>query len=550
MTSRIFRSIVTVAAVILCVSLLFIMGVLYGYACDVQTMQLKDELSIAVAGTEKAGLSFLEDLDAKNYRLTWIQPDGTVKFDTHAESGQMENHLQREEIQQALGYGSGSAVRKSDTLLEKRMYEAKRLSDGSVLRISASQKTLIVLLAGMLHPVCLVAVLAIILSALLAHRVSCKIVEPLNQLDLEHPLENNTYEELSPLLVRIQQQHKEISSQMQALRQKNDELEQITANMREGLVLLDRNGVVLSINPAARTLFHADSDCVGTPFLRVERKSEITAAVEAAFRDGLHELKTQRKGRIYQFLFSRITSGEETIGLVILAVDITEVENAEQNRREFTANVSHELKTPLQAIIGSAELLENGLVKPEDTQRFIGNIRKEATRLVNLIEDVIRLSHLDEGVEMPKEDVDILDIAKEIAESLSLAAEEKRLTMQEPGQHCTFPGVRGLVFEIVQNLCSNAVKYNVEGGRVDVTVAKRGNSVVLTVADTGIGIPREHQSRVFERFYRVDKSHSRASGGTGLGLSIVKHAAQYHNADIQLESAPGEGTTIRVVFPA
>ena len=550
MTSRIFRSIVTVAAVILCVSLLFIMGVLYGYACDVQTMQLKDELSIAVAGTEKAGLSFLEDLDAKNYRLTWIQPDGTVKFDTHAESGQMENHLQREEIQQALGYGSGSAVRKSDTLLEKRMYEAKRLSDGSVLRISASQKTLIVLLAGMLHPVCLVAVLAIILSALLAHRVSCKIVEPLNQLDLEHPLENNTYEELSPLLVRIQQQHKEISSQMQALRQKNDELEQITANMREGLVLLDRNGVVLSINPAARTLFHADSDCVGTPFLRVERKSEITAAVEAAFRDGLHELKTQRKGRIYQFLFSRITSGEETIGLVILAVDITEVENAEQNRREFTANVSHELKTPLQAIIGSAELLENGLVKPEDTQRFIGNIRKEATRLVNLIEDVIRLSHLDEGVEMPKEDVDILDIAKEIAESLSLAAEEKRVTMQVSGQHCTFPGVRGLVFEIVQNLCSNAVKYNVEGGRVDVTVAKRGNSVVLTVADTGIGIPREHQSRVFERFYRVDKSHSRASGGTGLGLSIGKHAAQYHNADIQLESAPGEGTTIRVVFPA
>lgn len=550
MTSRIFRSIVTVAAVILCVSLLFIMGVLYGYACDVQTMQLKDELSIAAAGTEKAGLSFLEDLDAKNYRLTWIQPDGTVKFDTHAESGQMENHLQREEIQQALGYGSGSAVRKSDTLLEKRMYEAKRLSDGSVLRISASQKTLIVLLAGMLHPVCLVAVLAIILSALLAHRVSCKIVEPLNQLDLEHPLENNTYEELSPLLVRIQQQHKEISSQMQALRQKNDELEQITANMREGLVLLDRNGVVLSINPAARKLFHADSDCVGTSFLRVERKSEMTAAVEAAFRDGLHELKTQRKGRIYQFLFSRITSGEETVGLVILALDITETENAEQNRREFTANVSHELKTPLQAIIGSAELLENGLVKPEDTQRFIGNIRKEATRLVNLIEDVIRLSHLDEGVEMPKEDVDILDIAEEIAESLRLAAEEKKVTMQVSGQHYTVPGVRGLVFEIVQNLCSNAVKYNVEGGRVDVTVAKRGSSVVLTVADTGIGIPREHQSRVFERFYRVDKSHSRASGGTGLGLSIVKHAAQYHNADIQLESTPGKGTTIRVAFPS
>ena len=441
-------------------------------------------------------------------------------------------------------------MRYSATLTEKTVYEAVLLRDGSVLRLSASTATTGALLLGLLQPICVILFLAIVLSAVLSHRMAKRIVAPLNRLDLEHPLENNTYEELSPLLVRIQQQHKEISAQMQALRQKNDELEQITANMQEGLVLLDHNGVVLSINPAARKLFHADNDCVGTSFLRVERKSEMTAAVEAAFRDGLHELKTQRKGRVYQFLFSRITSGEETVGLVILALDITETENAEQNRREFTANVSHELKTPLQAIIGSAELLENGLVKPEDTQRFIGNIRKEATRLVNLIEDVIRLSHLDEGVEMPKEDVDILDIAEEIAESLRLAAEEKKVTIQVSGQHCTVPGVRGLVFEIVQNLCSNAVKYNVEGGRVDVTVTKRGSSVVLTVADTGIGIPRAHQSRVFERFYRVDKSHSRASGGTGLGLSIVKHAAQYHNADIQLESVLGKGTTIRVVFPA
>lgn len=548
MTSKIFKSIVTVAAVILCTSLLFIMGVLYGYACDIQTLQLKDELSIAAAGTEQAGLTFLEALDGKNYRLTWIAPDGTVKFDTHVQSGQMENHLQREEIQQALGYGSGSAVRKSNTLLEKQMYEATRLSDGSVLRISANQKTLVVLLSGMLHPVCVVIALAIILSAILAHRVSCKIVEPLNKLDLEHPLENNTYEELSPLLVRIQQQHREISAQMKSLQQKNDELEQITSNMREGLVLLDRHGVILSINPAARILFSADSDCVGTSFLTVDRKSETTSAVEAAFRDGLHELKSARKGRTYQFLFNRITSGTEVIGLVILAVDITEVENAEQNRREFTANVSHELKTPLQSIIGSAELLENGLVKPEDTQRFIGNIRREASRLVLLIEDVIRLSHLDEGVQMPREDVDILDIAEEIAQSLQIPAQEKNVTIAVSGEHCTFTGVRGLVFEIVQNLCSNAVKYNVPGGRVDVSVRKQNGHVVFCVADTGIGIPPEHQSRVFERFYRVDKSHSRASGGTGLGLSIVKHAAQYHNAKLELNSAPGKGTTVTCTF--
>ena len=548
MTSRIFKSIVTVAAAILCASLLLIMGVVYGYACDVQAMQLKDELSIAAAGTETAGLRFLESLDGKHYRITWVLPDGTVKFDTHAQSDQMENHLQREEIQQALDYGSGSAVRQSDTLLEKRMYEATRLSDGSVLRISASQKTLIVLLSGMLHPVCVVAVLAIILSAILAHQVSCKIVEPLNRLDLEHPLENNTYEELSPLLVRIQQQRKRIDNQLQTLQRKTDEFEQITFHMHEGLVLLDGSGAVLSLNPAAEKLFGADETSVGRPFCAVDRKPDMTAAVDAALRQGHSELKAQRQGRTYQFLLSRISSGDDVIGLMILALDITDVQNAEQSRREFTANVSHELKTPLQSIIGSAELLENGLVKPEDTQRFISNIHREASRLVLLIEDVIRLSHLDEGVEMPKEDVDILDIAEEIADSLRLAAEEKQVTIQVSGAHCTFPGVRGLVFEIVQNLCSNAVKYNVKGGRVDVTVAKKDGHVVLTVADTGIGIPPEHQSRVFERFYRVDKSHSKASGGTGLGLSIVKHAAQYHNADIRLQSTPGKGTTVTVTF--
>ena len=548
MTSRIFRSIVTVAVAVLFCSLLLIMGALYGYANDIQTAQLQDELRIAAAGTEQSGLEFLKSVEAKNFRITWIQSDGRVLYDTHAQSGQMENHLQREEIQQALNSGSGSAVRQSNTLLEKRMYEAVRLSDGSVLRISASQKTLLVLLAGMLHPLCIVAAVAIILSAILAHRVSGKIVEPLNHLDLEHPLENDTYEELSPLLVRIHQQHKKIENQLQSLRRKTDEFNQITANMHEGLVLLDGSGAVLSLNPAARQLFATDEGGVGKPFCAVDRRPEMTTAVEAAFETGHSELKAQRQGRIYQFLLSRISSGDEAIGLMILAMDVTDVQNAERSRREFTANVSHELKTPLQAIIGSAELLENGLVKPEDTQRFIGNIRREAARLVNLIEDVIRLSHLDEGVELPKEDVDILDIAEEIAESLELAAQEKQVTISVSGDHCTFPGVRGLVFEIVQNLCGNAVKYNVPGGRVDVTVKKQEHHVVLTVADTGIGIPKEHCSRVFERFYRVDKSHSKATGGTGLGLSIVKHAAQYHNAEISLQSTPGEGTVISVTF--
>ena len=548
MTSKIFKSIVTVAVAILCCSLLFVMGVLFGYANDVQAMQLRDELSIAAAGTEQLGLNFLESLDGSHYRITWIQPDGSVKFDTHAKTAQMENHLQREEIQQALGYGSGSAVRRSDTLLEKRIYEAKRLSDGSVLRISASQKTLWVLLAGMVQPVCIVIILAIALSAFLATRVSRKIVEPINHLDLEHPLENDTYAELSPLLGRIHQQHEKINAQLQQLRRKTDEFNQITFHMREALVLLNGSGAVLSLNPAAQTLFGAEESSVGMPFCALDRKPNMTAAVEQAFREGHSELRADRQGRIYQFILSRISSGEDTIGLMILAMDMTDIQNAEQSRREFTANVSHELKTPLQAIMGSAELLESGLVKPEDVPRFIGNIRAEASRLLLLIEDVIRLSHLDEGVELPKEDVDILSIAQEVVESLKIPAQERNITIGVSGDPCTFPGVRGLVFEIVQNLCSNAVKYNVEGGRVDVRVTKENGHVVLQVKDTGIGIPPEHQSRVFERFYRVDKSHSRVSGGTGLGLSIVKHAAQYHNAKLSLQSTPGKGTTITVTF--
>ena len=548
MTSKIFRSTVFVAAIVLLCSLGCIMGVLYDYFDATQTSQRTEELNVAAIGTEQGGRAFLEQLDGSRSRLTWVTADGTVLYDTHVDAAQMENHFDREEIQEALTTGTGTAFRNSNTLLERTAYEAKRLKDGSVLRISMNQQTLMILAVGMLQPVCIVAAIAIILSAVLAKRMSKKIMEPLNNLDLEHPLENDTYGELSPLLNRIHQQHIQIDSQMRKLQRKTDEFEQITANMQEGLVLLDKNSVVLSINPAARILFNTDSDCVGCGFYTVDRRQDMAAAVEAAFRDGRHEMKASRKGRDYQFLLSRIESGMKVVGLVILAIDITEVLNAERNRREFSANVSHELKTPLQSIMGSTELLQNGLVKPEDTDRFLGHIHKEASRLVLLIQDVIRLSHLDEGVEIPMEDIDLLAIAEEIAGSLHQIAQQKQVTIHVGGDHCNIRGVRGLIYEIVQNLCSNAVKYNVDGGRVDICVKKQNGHTVLTVADTGIGIPPEHQTRVFERFYRVDKSHSKQSGGTGLGLSIVKHAVQYHNARLNLQSTPGEGTTITVTF--
>ena len=545
MTKKIFRSTLFVAAVVLLCSLALIMGVLYDYFDDVQLDQLRDELRIAAVGTELQGSEFLAALDARDYRLTWVAADGTVLYDTTADAAAMENHADREEIRQALETGSGSATRHSATLLEHTAYEAVRLSDGSVLRISRDERTVLILVVGMLHPVIVVAVIAIILSAVLAHRMSRRIVEPLNGLDLEHPLENDVYEEISPLLRRINQQHLQITSQLRTLKQKTDEFDQITGNMLEGLVLLSSDGVILSINPTAKSLFGAEDDCVGRSFLTVDRSPEMGAAVRDALDTGRGTVRAQRAGREYQFDLTRIESDGKVLGAVVLAFDVTEAWNAERNRREFTANVSHELKTPLQSIMGSAELLENGLVKPEDNARFLGHIRQEAARLLSLVEDIIRLSQLDEGVRLPMEEVDLLPLAREVAGVLQNAAQAKGVTVEIRGEGGRISGVRRLLYEIVYNLCDNAIKYNVPGGSVWITVEEK----TLQVSDTGIGIPPEHHSRIFERFYRVDKSHSKASGGTGLGLSIVKHAVQHLGGRLELESAPGEGTTVTVTFP-
>ena len=548
MTNKIFRSTILVAAVVLLCSLGIVMGVLYGYFNDVQISQLKDELNLAAIGTEDSGVSYLKKVDSNRFRITWVDEKGNVIYDTHADINSMGSHIDREEIREAMETGSGSAVRRSDTLLERRVYEALLLDDGTVLRISIDQQTMTVLIVGMLQPVCFVILVAIMLSAVLSKRMSQKLMEPLNGLDLEHPLENDTYEELSPLLNRISQQREEIHCQVRKLQQKTDEFNQVTENMREGLVLLDKNSVILSINSASKDIFGSDSCCIGKYFYELDRHNDMSAAIEKAFGQGQYQCNAIRNGRYYKFLFSRIESGEKTIGLVVLAIDVTDTENAERNRREFSANVSHELKTPLQGIIGSAELLEHGIVKPEDQARFLGHIRKEASRLVNLIEDVIRISHLDEGIEIPKEDIDLLAVVKEVTETLETAAQKRGISIHVSGDPCHIQGVRSMIHEIVQNLCDNAVKYNVENGKVDVIVKRSGKWTVLTVKDTGIGIPAEHQSRVFERFYRVDKSHSKETGGTGLGMAIVKHAAQYHNARIRLQSTPGVGTTITIIF--
>ena len=392
MTSKILKSILSVATAVLMASLVIITGVLYRYFGSVQEAQLKDELSLAASAAEQLGESYLEGLDYNRYRLTWVDAEGSVIFDSHADVSVMENHADREEIKEAIAFGTGSSVRQSSTLTEQTIYEATRLKDGSVLRISVSRATAYVLALGMIQPIAIVLVIAIILSALLANRMAKRIVEPLNKLNLEKPMENDAYEELSPLLRRIHSQHKEIEYQMCALQQKQDEFEQITDNMKEALVLLDSNGRILSINPAAKKLFGINTDCIGEDFLTIDRKQDMRKALQEATEKGQYFFHTKKNGRDYQFDISRIDSAQEMRGMVILAFDITEQVNAEKHRREFTANVSHELKTPLQTIIGSAELMELGIVKEEDAPRFINTIRKEASRLVTLIDDIIRLS--------------------------------------------------------------------------------------------------------------------------------------------------------------
>ena len=550
MTKKIFHSILLVAGAVLLASLFVITGALYEYFGIIQKKQLKDELGLAAVSVEQQGDDFLKRLSPDRYRITWINTQGNVIYDTRTDAESLENHADRTEIKQALKDGYGESIRYSSTLLEKTIYCAQRLTDGSVLRISVSRATIGVLMLGILQPILIVLIAALVLSGMLAKRLSKRIVEPLNSLDLEHPLDNDSYEELSPLLNRINRQHNQITAQMRELKKRTDQFAQITASMNEGLVLLDNRGCILSINPAAIEIFGAEPSCVGQDFLSVDRSHDMSVAIQAALKDGHSEIHASRKGLIYQFDISRIAADGETAGVVILAFDITEKETAEQNRREFTANVSHELKTPLQGIIGSAELIENGMVKPEDMSRFVGHIRLEAQRLVTLIGDIIRLSQLDEGGDMPRENIDLLSVASAVADDLLLSADGQGISIAVEGSPANVYGVKRLLYEIVYNLCDNAIKYNRQGGSVKISTVSEGGFSSVTVSDTGIGIAPEYQNRIFERFFRVDKSHSKSSGGTGLGLSIVKHAVQYHHGKIELTSTLGKGTSITVSFPA
>ncbi len=551
MTKKIFSSIMLTAACVLLASMITIVGFLRDYFGGIEESGLREELGIAAVGVEDEGTDYLAALPDGQRRFTWIAADGSVIYDTNADADSLENHSDREEFKAALASGAGESVRYSNTLMQKTMYAARRLDDGTVLRVSVSTATVGALLLGVTQPMLAVLAAALILSAILAKHISRRVVAPLNELDLEHPLDdsNAAYEELAPVLGRINRQRSQINSQLRELRRRTDEFAQVTGSMREGLVLLNEQGYILSMNPAARNIFAVEGDCAGKDFLTVDRSCDMSAAVRSAMESGHGRLHERHGGRIYQVDVSRIDSDGAAIGTVILVFDVTEQESAEQMRREFTANVSHELKTPLQGIIGSAELIENGMVQPEDMPRFVGHIRAEAQRLVTLIGDIIRLSQLDEGEVLPKERLDLLEVAQGAADDLQAEAEKKNVHLSVSGEPAELEGVRQLIYEVAYNLGDNAIKYNVDGGSVSINVSSDGKNAKLTVSDTGIGIAAEDQSRIFERFYRVDKSHSKESGGTGLGLSIVKHAVQYHGGRISMDSAPGKGTSISVSLP-
>lgn len=550
MTKRIFRTVFVVAISIFIASAVLFMTVLYDYFSGIQQNQLRMQIDLASQGVEDEGLDYLKNLNIKDYRVTWIGTDGKVLYDSISEADEMENHFEREEVKEALSEGYGASSRYSSTLTQRYLYGAKRLPDGTIIRLSVTQNSLLILTLGMLQPIMIIFVIAIILSAFLASRLSKKIVKPLNELNLDKPLDNNGYDELSPLLRRIDTQQKEISRQSEELKQRQNELEVMTSAMSEGIILLNNRGTVLSINKAAAKLFGTDCFCIGEDIVSINRSLELAQLLNKA-KNGEHSERVVELGcGQYQMMASPVISNNIVSGIVLLILDVTEKEKAEQLRREFTANVSHELKTPLHTISGSAELLANGMVKPEDIPIFLKRIYSEAQRMIQLVEDIIRLSHLDEGAEDMKWDmVDLYAVAEETINSLADEAESNGIKFELYGETVLISGIRQLLQEIIYNLCDNAIKYNCRGGSVSVGVKNENEFAVLTITDTGIGIPAEHQERIFERFYRVDKSHSKEIGGTGLGLSIVKHAAKLHNAEIELHSIVNKGTEITIKFP-
>ena len=550
MTAKLFRTSMAVAVSVMVLSIALFMGMLYQYFSDQMMTELESETWLVSRGVELDGMDYLNGLHTTS-RVTWVAADGTVLYDNEADASTMENHADREEIREALTSETGTAQRFSSTLSEQTLYVTQRLSDGTVIRLASAQKTVGLLLISMIQPILIILVLSLLLSAVLASRLSKGLIKPILSLDLEHPEDCETYDELTPLLSRLKRQNDTIQQQMNLLKQRQTEFAALTDNMSEGFLLLDRQGHVLSHNSGALRLLGVEEPEGEVNVLVLNREEPFRQAVDEALSGKRSQQMLHLNGRYCKLLANPVLADGKPAGAVLVLLDVTEQEQRDELRREFTANVSHELKTPLTSISGIAEIMQSGMVKPEDIQSFAGDIYQEAQRLIALVEDIIRLSRLDEGAEsLEREPVNLLSVAQDVARRLDSAAQKAGVTLKVMGLSVEVRGIPSVLDEMVYNLCDNAIKYNHPGGTVNVTVAPADDgSAEVTVEDTGIGIPLEDQSRVFERFYRVDKSHSKEIGGTGLGLSIVKHGASLHGAQIHMDSQVGRGTSVQLLFP-
>nr|WP_296040805.1 ATP-binding protein [uncultured Blautia sp.] len=550
MTKKIFRSTVVSAAVILIFGITLVMAALYQYLGKEIDSELEKEGEYLSYGVEADGVTYLEQIKNSDARITYIAQDGTVLYDSQADISKMKNHSDRKEFQEAQKHGNGYAERISDTLAEKTVYYAIRLSDDSVLRVSNTRASVLALVLRLVPSLIVILVILLILAGIISSRMAKKIVEPINQLDLDYPEENEGYEEIGPLLSKIHKQNRQISVQLENARRNQEEFAIITENMQEGLLVIDAYTMILSGNSSVWRMFQMKEPKTGQSVYSLDRNEDFRKVIEYALKGQHGSALLNLDGEFVQMIANPVFREERVVGAVLLLMNETEKIQRENLRREFSANVSHELKTPLTSISGFAEIIQDGFVKDEDIKKFAGRIYKEAQRLIQLVEDTIKVSQLDEDVNPYEwEQVDLYGVVKDVCNNLKGIAEKKNVHLFIDGKSLVFRTVRPILEEVIYNLCDNGIKYNKEDGTVSIHFRDLGEQVELSVKDTGIGIPREECSRVFERFYRVDKSHSKEIGGTGLGLSIVKHGVTFLGGTLNMLSEPGKGTEITMVFP-
>ncbi len=550
MTKRIFKNtmIVVIMVILLCGIVIF--GVIYGYFNKRLNNEVSNETKYIARGVELDGMDYLKTMNDAEVRITWVAADGTVMYDNRADISEMDNHANREEIKEALISSQGDCVRFSNTLSEKTAYYARRLSDGTVIRVAHTQNSVIILVLGLMQPIIVVFVVALIISGMLTYRLSRQIIEPFDNIDLDHPEETEVYEEMAPFIRKIVLQNKEINDTMNRLREKQNEFTMITENMQEGFIVVDKNAMILSHNSSALRMFGISCNVENRSILILNRTAEFGHTVDNALNGRHSENVITVEGHYYNIYANPVFADDELAGAIIIVTDVTEKEERDNLRREFSANVSHELKTPLTSISGIAEIIKNGIVDDKDIPEFAGKIYDEARRLISLVEDIIRVSQLDEGeTMMTRQAVDLYEVANQTVSHLKDVAAKRNITIKLSGAAAVVQGVPSVIDEMIFNLCDNAIKYNKDNGEVEVSVKTLDKTAVVSVKDTGIGIAKDQQGRIFERFYRVDKSHSKEIGGTGLGLSIVKHGAKIHNADVSVHSTLGKGTEITISFP-